>query len=95
MSSPIDQLLRSTRALNGDRLVLEAGKNAFVWTAAGAKEVTKSPLTPYDVFKLISPIMPENRKVDLVGKPSTEFQYHLEGIGTFDVTVIKETSEVR
>lgn len=95
MSSPIDQLLRSTRALNGDRLVLEAGKNAFVWTAAGAKEVTKSPLTPYDVFKLISPIMPENRKVDLVGKPSTEFQYHLEGIGTFDVTVIKETSGIK
>ncbi len=95
MSSPIDQLLRSTRALNGDRLILEAGKNAFVWTAAGAKEVTKSPLTPYDVFKLISPIMPENRKVDLVGKPSTEFQYHLEGIGTFDVTVVKETSGIK
>lgn len=95
MSSPIDQLLRSTRALNGDRLVLEAGKNALVWTAFGAKDVTKSPLTPYDVFKLISPIMPENRKVDLVGKPSTEFQYHLESVGTFNVTIIKESSGIK
>lgn len=95
MPSPIDQLLRSTRALNGDRLVLEAGKNAFVWTATGAKDVTKSPLTPYDVFKLISPIMPENRKVDLVGKPSTEFQYHLDCVGNFNVTVIKESSGIK
>jgi twitching motility protein PilT len=95
MAAPIEQLLKSAKTLNAERLILEAGKSAFVWTNTGMKEITKTQLTPYDIFKLISPIMPEEKKVALVGQPSTEFQYSLEGIGEFKVTVIKESNGIK
>ncbi|MEW6731660.1 MAG: PilT/PilU family type 4a pilus ATPase [Acidobacteriota bacterium] len=95
MAAPIEQLLKSAKALNAERLVLEAGKSAFVWTKAGTKELTKTQLTPYDIFKLISPIMPEDKKVALVGQPSTEFQYSIDGVGDFNVTVVKESNGIK
>ena len=95
MAAPIDQLLKSAKTLNAERLILEAGKSALVWTYTGTEELTETQLAPHDIFMLISPIMPEANEKALVHEPSTEFDYLIEGIGEFTVTVIKDRNALK
>lgn len=91
----VEQLLRSAKALNAEQICLEAGKTALVLVSGNIKELTKTTLTPYDIFKLISPIMPEDKKVALVGQPTTEFNYHVEGLGDFHIFILKEANGIK
>lgn len=95
MAAPIEQLLRSAKTLNALDLVLEASKSVTVRTSSGSRELTKTQLSPYDIFKLLSPIMPEDKKVALVGQPSTEFSYEMANVGHFHVNVIKEDNGIK
>ena len=65
MAPPIDQLLKSATTLKAERLILEAGKNAFVCTNTGIKELTRTQLAHYDIFMLLSPIMPGDNEMAL------------------------------
>lgn len=91
----VEQLLKSAKALGAQQICLEAGKTALILVNGNIKELTKTPLTPYDIFKLISPIMPEEKKVALVGQPTTEFTYKLEGATDFQVVVLKEANGIK
>src|SRR5712691_9820027 len=95
MAPPIDQLLKNAKTLNAERLILEAGKSAFVCTNTGIKELTTTQLAPYDIFMLISQIMPEDNETALASQPSTEFDYRIEGIGEFNVTVSKDRNGLK
>jgi twitching motility protein PilT len=91
----VEQLLKSAKSLGAQQICLEAGKTALILVNGSIKELTKTPLTPYDIFKLISPIMPEEKKVALVGQPTTEFTYKLEGVADFQVVVLKEANGIK
>src|SRR5437867_7899854 len=95
MAPPIDQLLKSATTLKAERLILEAGKNAFVCTNTGIKELTRTQLAHYDIFMLISPIMPGDNEMALARQPSTEFDYLIEGVGEFNVTVTKDSNGLK
>jgi twitching motility protein PilT len=91
----VEQLLKSAKALNAEQICLEAGKTALILVGGNVKELTKTQLTPYDIFKLISPIMPEDKKVALVGQPTTEFIYNVDGVGTFHIFILKQTNGIK
>ena len=91
----VEQILKSAKAINAEQVLLEAGKAALIIVNGNTKELTKTQLTPYDIFKLIAPIMPEDKKVALVGQPTTEFTYRLDGVGEYSIFVLKESNGIK
>jgi twitching motility protein PilT len=91
----VEQILKSAKAINAEQVFLEAGKTALMVVNGVTRELTKTQLTPYDIFKLIAPIMPEDKKVALVGQPTTEFVYRLDGVGEYHILVLKETNGIK
>ncbi|KAF0246214.1 MAG: twitching motility protein PilT, partial [bacterium] len=91
----VEQILKSAKAINAEQVLLEAGKTALIVINGNTKELTKTQLTPYDIFKLIAPIMPEDKKVALVGQPTTEFTYRLDGVGEYNIFVLKESNGIK
>lgn len=91
----VEQILKSAKAINAEQIILEAGKTALMIVNSVTRELTKTQLTPYDIFKLIAPIMPEDKKVALVGQPTTEFLYRLDGVGEYHIFVLKESNGIK
>ncbi|MBX7218869.1 MAG: type IV pilus twitching motility protein PilT [Blastocatellia bacterium] len=90
MAASIESLLKDPRMAGADHLVLQAGKNPTVVNSSGATELTRTQLSPFDIFKLLSPIIPEDKKAALMSQPTTQFQVNVAGAGQFDVVVSKE-----
>lgn len=90
MVASIESLLRDPRMAGADQLVLQAGKHPIVMNSSGITDLTRTQLSPFDIFKLLSPIIPEDKKAALMSQPTTQFQVNVSGAGPFDVTVSKE-----
>lgn len=90
MSASIESLLKDPRMAGADQLVLQAGKSPTVLTSSGATEIARGQLTPFDIYKLLAPIIPEDKKAALMSQPMTNFRTIVNGAGSFDVSITKE-----
>ncbi|MGQ9897697.1 MAG: type IV pilus twitching motility protein PilT [Acidobacteriota bacterium] len=90
MSATIESLLKDPRMAGADQLVLQAGKAPTVFNSSGATELTRSPMTPFDIYRLLQPHLPDDKKTALMSQPTTNFRLNVNGAGTFDVSITKE-----
>lgn len=90
MSASIESLLKDPRMAGADQLVLQAGKSPTVLTSSGPTEISRNQLTPFDIYKLLAPIIPEDKKAALMSQPMTNFRTSVNGAGSFDVSITKE-----
>lgn len=90
MSATIESLLKDPRMAGADQLVLQAGKVPTVFNSSGATELTRSPMTPFDIYRLLQPHLPDDKKTALMSQPTTNFRLNVNGAGTFDVSITKE-----
>ncbi len=95
MSATIESLLKDPRMAGADQLVLQAGKAPTVFNSSGATELTRSPMTGYDIYRLLQPHLPDDKKTALMSQPTTNFRLNVNGAGTFDVSITKESGGMK
>ncbi len=90
MSATIESMLKDPRMAGADQLILQAGKAPTVINSSGATELSRSPMTPFDIYRLLQPHIPDDKKTALMSQPTTNFRLSVNGAGTFDVSITKE-----
>ncbi|QUW03344.1 type IV pilus twitching motility protein PilT [Chloracidobacterium validum] len=95
MSATIESMLKDPRMAGADQLVLQAGKAPTVLNSSGATELSRSPMTPFDIYRLLQPHLPDDKKTALMSQPTTNFRLTVNGAGTFDVSITKEGGGMR
>ncbi|MCS7079742.1 MAG: type IV pilus twitching motility protein PilT [Chloracidobacterium sp.] len=90
MSATIESLLKDPRMAGAEQLVLQAGKAPTVFNSSGATELSRNPMTPFDIYRLLQPHIPDDKKTALMSQPTTNFRLSVNGAGTFDVCITKE-----
>ena len=90
MSATIESLLKDPRMAGANQLVLQAGRAPTVVNSSGATELTRNPMTPFDIYRLLQPHLPDDKRTALMSQPTTNFRLNVNGAGTFDVSITKE-----
>lgn len=90
MSATIESMLKDPRMAGADQLILQAGKAPTVLNSSGATELSRNPMTPFDIYRLLQPYIPDDKKTALMSQPTTNFRLSVNGAGTFDVCITKE-----
>ncbi len=90
MSATIESMLKDPRMAGADQLILQAGKAPTVLNSSGATELSRNPMTPFDIYRLLQPHIPDDKKTALMSQPTTNFRLNVNGAGTFDVCITKE-----
>lgn len=86
----IEQLLSKFRELSASELRFEIGQKPFFMTAAGMREISPTPVQHKDVVMLLSPIMPDSAKREIMEKPGADFFYN-NSSGSF-LFVVRKTN---
>jgi twitching motility protein PilT len=90
MTASIEGFLKDLRATGGEQLILQAGKSPVIVSSSGVTDLTRTQLTPFDIYKLLAPIIPEDKKAALMSQPTTNFRVSVNGSGVFDALITKE-----
>jgi|AFSR01.1.fsa_nt_gi twitching motility protein PilT len=90
MSATLESLLKDPRIAGADQLVLQAGKAPTVFNSSGTTELTRNPMTSYDIYRLLQPYLSDDKKAALMSQSTTNFRLSVNGAGTFDVSITKE-----
>ncbi len=90
----VDRIIQFLQSQQGERIVLENDQNCVVYRPGGSSAPTRDRLTYEQIYKLVTEILPEDRKGDFqLGEPVL-FQYAYGG-GSMDIDVARVDGGIR